>query len=90
VAEVFRTAGRFRARIMVHDGSAWRILATRWIAGGLGVMRFDVVGTSLRMSFQGRLVLAVRSGMLLSAGESGLRMSGVNPRAVNFSAVPLG
>lgn len=88
-AEVFRSAGRFRARIMVHDGAGWRILATRWVAGGRGVVRFDVVGTSLRMSFQGRLVLAARSAVLLAAGGSGLRVSGVNARATNFLATPL-
>jgi len=90
MAELFRTAGRFRARIMVHDGTGWRVVAARWVAAGRGVMRFDVVGTSLRMTFQGRLVLAARSATLLAAGASGLRVSGVNAQASNFVITPLG
>ena len=90
MAELLRMGGRFRARILVHDGEGWRVLAGRWVAGGRGVVRFDAVGGSLRMWFQGRLVLAARSTALLAAGESGLRVSGVNPRATNFVATPLG
>ena len=89
MAELFRTAGRFRARILVHDGAGWRVVATRWVAGGRGVLRFDAVGSSLRMTFQGRLVLATRSAALLAAGESGLKVSGVNARASNFAVTPL-
>ncbi len=89
MTELLRKGGRFRARILVHDGEGWRVLAGRWVAGGRGVVRFDAVGGSLRMWFQGRLVLAARSTALLAAGESGLRVSGVNPRATNFAATPL-
>jgi subtilisin family serine protease len=89
MAELFRTAGRFRARILLHDGTGWRVVATRWVAGGRGVVRFDAVGGSLRMWFQGRLVLAARSATLLAAGESGLKVSGVNARASSFVATPL-
>ena len=90
MAELLRMGGRFRARILLHDGEGWRVLAGRWVTGGRGVVRFDAVGGSLRMWFQGRLVLAARSTALLAAGESGLRVSGVNPRATNFVATPLG
>jgi hypothetical protein len=89
MAELLRMGGRFRARILLHDGEGWRVLAGRWVAGGRGVVRFDAVGGSLRMWFQGRLVLAARSTALLAAGESGLRVSGVPPRATNFVATPL-
>jgi len=89
MAELFRTGGRFRARIMVHDGQGWNVVAARWVAGGRGVLRFDVEGNSLRISFQGRLALATRSALLVAAGGSGLRVSGVNARASNFVATPL-
>ncbi len=89
MAELFRTAGRFRARILLHDGAGWRVVATRWVAGGRGVVRFDAAGGSLRMWFQGRLVLAARSATLLAAGECGLKVSGVNARASSFVATPL-
>ncbi|MFM7135986.1 MAG: S8 family peptidase [Planctomycetota bacterium] len=88
MAELFRTAGRFRARIMVHDGSSWRVVAARWVAGGYGWLRFDVIGGSVRMTFQGRLVLAARPATLLAAGGSGLQVSGVHARASNFAVTP--
>jgi len=90
MAELLRMGGRFRARILVSDGEGWRVQAGRWVAGGRGVVRFDAVGGSLRMWFQGRLVLAARSTSLLAAGESGLRVSGAHPRVANFVAAPLG
>ncbi len=89
MAELFRVGTRFRARIMVHDGGGWRVVAARWLAGGYGFQRFDVVGDSLRLSFRGQLVLAARSSAVLSAGGSGLHSSGP-ARASFFVAIPLG
>jgi subtilisin family serine protease len=89
MAEVFRVGTGFRARIMVHDGGGWRVVAARWLAGGYGFLRFDVVGDSLRLSFRGQLVLAARSSALLSAGGSGLHSS-PPARASSFVAIPLG
>jgi hypothetical protein len=74
---------------MVHDGGGWRVVAARWLAGGYGFLRFDVVGDSLRLSFRGQLVLAARSSAVLSAGGSGLHSSGP-ARASFFVAIPLG
>jgi len=89
MAEVFRVGPRFRARIMVHDGAAWRVLAARWVAGGRGVVRFDVVGSSLRMAYQGRLVLAAQSLTVMSAGGTGVRLSAATAWAGSFTATPL-
>ena len=88
VADLFRIGSRVRGRIMVGREGQWQVVAARWLPAARGTMRLDVVGDRVTMLFNGRVMLAARSGQLPPAGGIGLEIAGLKARAENFVAFP--
>jgi len=68
-----RRAGGYVALIRRSVDGAWETLAQQSVAGGSGLVRFDVVGDSLKLFVDGDLVGFVRDRTLTAAGEVGFR-----------------
>jgi subtilisin family serine protease len=88
VADLFRVGNRIRGRLRVGSDGHWTVLAARWMPAARGALRLDVAGEQVRLVFNGRLMLGVRSGLLPVAGGIGIEIAGTRARAENFVAFP--
>ena len=50
-------------------------------------MQFDVVGNSLALSFNGRLLAGIRDNAISRPGSVGARISGIGNRLDDFAAI---
>jgi subtilisin family serine protease len=87
-ADLFRVGRRIRGRIMVGSEGQWQVVAARWMPGGRGAVRLDVIGDRMQLFFNGRRMLAARSVQLPPVGGIGLEIAGLRSRAENFVALP--
>lgn len=82
---VKRPAG-FAAEIWRNVGGVWRLLAARAAPRGGGLLGFDVVGSSLTLSFNGRTLLQVHDSAITRPGSVGVRITGAGNRFDTFVA----
>jgi hypothetical protein len=82
---VKRPAG-FAAEIWRNVGGVWQLLAARAAPRGGGLLGFDVVGSSLTLSFNGRTLLQVRDTAITRPGSVGVRITGAGNRLDTFVA----
>jgi Matrixin/HYDIN/CFA65/VesB-like, Ig-like domain/Bacterial pre-peptidase C-terminal domain len=91
LANLRMTGGRYRVEIWKQLGGVQSLLSWSYVSSGLGNLRFEVVGSSLKAFWNGTLVAAAADAQL-SSGGIGVRsnfVSGV--RLDNFSAsAPIG
>jgi HYDIN/CFA65/VesB-like, Ig-like domain/Bacterial pre-peptidase C-terminal domain len=91
LANLRMTGGRYRVEIWKQVGGVQSLLSWSYVSSGLGNLRFEVVGSSLKAFWNGTLVAAAADAQL-SSGGIGVRsnfVSGV--RLDNFSAsAPIG
>jgi len=83
---VKRPAG-FVGQIWRNVDGVWQLLASRAAPRGGGLMQFDVVGNSLALSFNGRLLVGIYDDAISRPGSVGARISGIGNRLDDFSAV---
>jgi hypothetical protein len=83
---VKRPAG-FVGQIWRNVDGVWQLLASRAAPRGGGLMQFDVVGNSLALSFNGRLLVGIYDNAISRPGSVGARISGIGNRLDDFSAV---
>ena len=62
------------------------MLAAGAVGSSQGSLRFDVVGSRLTASFNGRVVAAATDYAIAAAGSFGLRGVGIGGRFDNYSA----
>ena len=82
---VKRPAG-FAAEIWRNVGGVWQLLAARAAPRGGGLLGFDVVGSSLTLSFNGRTLLGVHDNAITRPGGVGVRITGPRNRLDAFVA----
>ena len=82
---VKRPAG-FAAEIWRNVGGVWQLLAARATPRGGGLLEFDVVGSSLTLSFSGRALLRVHDNAITRPGSVGVRITGAGNRFDIFGA----
>jgi len=82
---VKRPAG-FAAEIWRNVGGVWQLLAARAAPRGGGLLGFDVVGSSLTLSFNGRTLLQIRDNAITRPGSVGVRITGAGNRLDSFVA----
>ena len=86
LGQITRTTTGSVARIMRNVGGVWKVLASRALHYGSGVLQFDVVGSRLTLSFNGETLLAAQDSKLTAAGGVGIRTGGAGSRFNAFSA----
>ena len=84
-----RVGGGYAGRIWRNSRGVWTLVATAPAIGGSGTLRFDVVGSSLTLSLNGRQLAAAYDSTLSGAGAMGLRFVGAGATADFYSAVGL-
>ena len=75
---------QFAAQIWKNVGGTWTRLASTAVASGAGRLRFEAVGSLLRLYVDGTLMAAASDGSITAAGLTGLRSS-LNQTADNFA-----
>jgi len=86
VAQLARVGTRYKVQIFRQSGGTWTLLAQRRVSSSRGELRFDVVGSQLTASFNGRTVAQAVDGQITAAGSVGLRAEGLGVRAETFAA----
>jgi len=76
----------FVAQIWRNVGGVWQLLAARAAPRGGGLLQFDVVGSSLTLSLNGRTLLGVHDNAITRPGSVGVRITGAGNRVDNFVA----
>ncbi|MBX3412267.1 MAG: hypothetical protein KF708_06075 [Pirellulales bacterium] len=71
-----KTGSGYAAQIWRNVGGTWTNLTSQSVGRGQGTLRFEVVGTSLRLLFNGQTVGQATDGVLTTGGGVGLRHSG--------------
>jgi subtilisin family serine protease len=86
LGRLVRQSAGYAVQIWHHVGGAWRLLASRPVIRGQGVLEFKAVGPVLRLSFNGRELLRVRDPYPARAGGVGVRVTGMGNRFDAFTA----
>ena len=86
LAQLTRTRTGYAVQIFRHYGGVWKMLAAGAVGSSQGSLRFDVVGSRLTASFNGRVVAAATDYAIAAAGSFGLRGVGIGGRFDNYSA----
>jgi hypothetical protein len=86
LARVVKRPTGFVAQIWRNVGGVWHLLAARAAPRGGGSLQFDVVGSALTLSMNGRLMLSVRDNAITRPGSVGVRITGAGTRLDNFIA----
>lgn len=81
------SATTFNTRIYRNVGGTWTLLKSATVGTGTGLLRFDVVGSSLRLYLNGALVASATDTAITAAGSVGIR--GINAAFDDFSANPM-
>ena len=76
----------FTALIFKNVGGVWSQLASQAVNSGTGMLRFAVVGESLKLSLGNALVASTFDSSITAAGSVGIRSGGVGTTFDNFSA----
>lgn len=80
--------GSFKAEIWRQSGGVWTQLASQAVTAGQGLLRFDLVGSSLKLFLDDKLVAFATDNVITAAGQIGIR--GTNDTTVDdFSYAPL-
>lgn len=77
--------GGFWARIFRNLNGQWQMLSSTFVNNGVGVLRFNVIGSSLKLYFNNVLVGNVIDSTIPTVGMIGIRGS-LGARLDNFSA----
>jgi subtilisin family serine protease len=67
-------------------GDGWTLLSLAQAGGSAGTLEFTVVGSSLSLSLDERVITAVTDTMITAAGSVGLRFWGAGSLAESFAA----
>ena len=86
-ATVAFDGGGFTSRIWRNTGTTWATLATGRLPAGSGVLRFEVIGSSLAVFFNGVRVAAAFDALITGAGAIGARALGAGVSFDNYAAV---
>jgi len=77
MARLYRNgAGLFFVQVWRHTGGDWEFLAHSQVVSGVGRLRFEVVGTSLKAYFNDVLAVDVSDNLIAGPGLIGFRHSG--------------
>jgi hypothetical protein len=82
-------SGRYTAYIYRNVGGNWTLLKSGSISSGSGTLKFEVEGTSLRLSFNGTLILSATDSSITSAGAVGIRAWDAGATIDNFQTAIL-
>ena len=86
LARLVKHPSGFVAQIWRHVDGVWQLLAARASPRGSGLLEFDVVGNSLTLSLNGRVLLGVHDSAVAGPGTVGVRITGIGNRFDNFHA----
>jgi hypothetical protein len=78
--------GQTYAEIWRNVGGAWTELSSAAVSGTSGTVRFDVVGTSLSLYFNGVLATQASDGAITGPGTVGFRSWNPGAALDDFSA----
>jgi hypothetical protein len=81
---VYHEGSQFIARIYRNVNGTWTVMAQTVVSSGTGKLKFQVNNASLKLIFQGNLVLQVIDNNPLPAGSVGIRAWG-NVSLDNFN-----
>ena len=87
-ASLARVDSGFSGRLWRNVGGVWTLLASATVAKGSGLLEFAVVGSSLQLSLDGALLVAVRDTAISSAGYVGIRLIGTGAAADDYLVAP--
>lgn len=80
-ASLARVGSGFAGRLWRNVGGAWTLLASAPVADGSGLLTFDVVGSSLKLSLDGVLLATARDNAIAGPGRAGIRFIGTGAAA---------
>jgi len=86
LARLVKRPTGFVAQIWRSVDGVWQLLAARAAPRGSGMLQFDVVGSSLTLSLNGRVLLAAHDNAITRPGSVGVRITGTGNRLDNFVA----
>jgi hypothetical protein len=76
LAEAFGTPGAVTVSIYRNVGGVYTLLATTTVGSAVGTLRFEAVGSSLKLFLGDQLQLRVNDSVLAGEGTVGIRTSG--------------
>ena len=76
----------FVGQIWRNVDGVWKLIAARATSSGSGRMQFDVVGSSLTLSLNGRVLVRAQDSTITRPGTVGVRLTGIGTRLDNFLA----
>ena len=79
-------ANTFTALIYKNIGGTWTQLASQSVNSGTGILRFEVVGDSLKLFLSNNIVAFANDTSITSPGSVGIRAGGVGTTLDNFEA----
>ena len=85
VGRISNAGGVLTAAILRNVGGTWTTLTSKSISDGTGTLRFEVVGTSLKL-FLDLDLIAWANDSALTSGSVGMRATGIGTSYENFSA----
>jgi subtilisin family serine protease len=87
LAQLAMSGRKVVAQMWKQVEGQWTLHSSRTVAGGVGSLRFDVVGSRLSLFFKGRRVASVRDGTIAAAGAVGVQADGSGGRIGSFTAL---
>ncbi len=83
---IARNSAGYIGRIWKNFNNTWIQIASQTTASGIGVLRFDVIGSNLSLWLNNQQVVSVVDTSTTGRGTAGIRFSGVGGIVDSFTA----